>query len=188
MSIQRPIRVALSGILGACALGSAVADEIKPVEAKPVIDGALAHCATIAGRDDRLACYDSLAGRRPDTPTPHTQFSKTQPAPVPTQPVPAPTQPVPAPTKEDFGLTVLQTRKTGSPPPQIQSIDALVKSIGQSTSGRMLITLDNGQSWELDSPDVLLAAGSAVSIQRAALGSFLLTTSLKRTHRVRRIH
>jgi hypothetical protein len=174
MSIQRPIRVALSGILGACALGSAVADEIKPVEAKPVIDGALAHCATIAGRDDRLACYDSLAGRRPDTPTPHTQFSKTQPAPVP--------------TKEDFGLTVLQTRKTGSPPPQIQSIDALVKSIGQSASGRMLITLDNGQSWELDSPDVLLAAGSAVSIQRAALGSFLLTTSLKRTHRVRRIH
>jgi hypothetical protein len=179
MKLQRPIRVALSGLLGACALGSAVADETKPVETKPVIDGALAHCATIAGRDDRLACYDSLAGRRPETPTPQTQRSKTQ---------PAPTQPVPAPTKEDFGLTVLQARKTGIPPPQIQSIDALVKSIGQSASGRMLITLDNGQSWELDRPDVLLAAGSAVSIQRAALGSFLLTTSLKRTHRVRRIH
>jgi hypothetical protein len=181
MNIRRPIRVALSGILGACALGSAVADETKPVETKPVIDRALAHCATIAGRDDRLACYDSLAGRRPETPTPQTQLSKTQPA-------PPSTQTVPAPTKEEFGLSVLQARKTGSPPPQIQSIDASVKSVGQSASGRMLITLDNGQSWELDSPDVLLAAGSAVSIQRAALGSFLLTTSLKRTHRVRRIH
>jgi hypothetical protein len=178
MNMQRPIRIALSGILGACALGSAVANETKPVETKPVIDGALAHCAAIAGRDERLACYDSLAGRRPETQTP---LSKAQPA-------PAPTQPVPKPTKEDFGLTVLQARKTASPPPQIQSIDALVSSIGQSASGRMLITLDNGQSWELDSPDVLLAAGSAVSIQRAALGSFLLTTSLKRTHRVRRIH
>jgi hypothetical protein len=185
MKIQRPIRVALSGILGVCAVGSAVADETKPVETKPVIDAALAHCATIAGRDDRLACYDSLAGRRAEEQTAQTQLAKAQPVPAPTQPLPTPMPP--APTKEEFGLTVLQARKTGSPPPQIQSIDALVSSIGQSASGRMLITLDNGQSWELDSPDVLLAAGSAVSIQRAALGSFLLTTSLKRTHRVRRI-
>jgi hypothetical protein len=51
----------------------------------------------------------------------------------------------------------------------------------------MTVTLEGGQLWELDDADPLLAVGETVSISRAALGSFLMETSTKRTHRVRRL-
>jgi hypothetical protein len=71
---------------------------------------------------------------------------------------------------------------------QIESISASVTGIGTSPIGRMLVYLDNGQSWELDSADSLLAVGEAVTIERGAMGSFLLTTPSRRTHHARRLH
>ena len=60
--------------------------------------------------------------------------------------------------------------------------------LGKSASGRTTVALEGGQLWELDDPDALLAAGDTVSISRAALGSFMMLTPAKRTHRVRRLH
>ena len=52
----------------------------------------------------------------------------------------------------------------------------------------MLLELDNGQSWELDRADRLLAAGDKVKIEHAAMGSFMLTTPTRRNYHVRRLH
>ena len=57
-----------------------------------------------------------------------------------------------------------------------------------TATGRSVVRLDNTQSWELDQPDPLLAVGDKVTIRRATLGSFLLTTPTNRVHRVRRIN
>jgi hypothetical protein len=51
----------------------------------------------------------------------------------------------------------------------------------------MTVTLEGGQLWELDEGDPLLTVGDTVDIRRAALGSFMMETPSKRTHRVRRL-
>src|SRR5262249_50737710 len=66
-----------------------------------------------------------------------------------------------------------------------------LKIVGLSASpnGYPIVALEGGQRWELynfDGFDPKLTSGTAVTIQRASLGSFLLTTPGGRTHRVRR--
>jgi hypothetical protein len=84
-------------------------------------------------------------------------------------------------------LTVVQVRKDTSAPVRLQSIEGVVTGFGQSPIGRPTVRLDNAQSWELNEADPLLSVGDKVTIRRAAMGSFLLMTSTKRLHRVRRI-
>jgi len=163
-------RAALTGaILGSCAIGAAAGND-----SAAILEKALAHCAAIAGSDERLACYDALVAGR-------TRIAS------PSSPAAAP-KATPAPTKNDFGLSTVQKQKAQPSQKQIESIKASVAGLGTSGIGRMLVELDSGQSWELDSADPLLAVGDAVTIERGALGSFLLTTPSRRTHHVRRIH
>jgi hypothetical protein len=61
-----------------------------------------------------------------------------------------------------------------------------VSGFSRSKEGKIQADLDNGQAWELDEADPLLAPGDAVTIRRATLGSYLLITPSKRSHRVRR--
>jgi hypothetical protein len=169
-------RAALAGaILGACAVGAAAGND-----SAAALESALAHCAMIAAGDARLACYDSLVNSR-------TRIVSPSAPPAASSPPAAPQTP-PPPTKEDFGLSTVQKQKAQPLQKQIESIKASVAGLGTSAIGRMLLILDNGQSWELDSADPLLAVGDAITIQRAVLGSFLLTTPSRRTHHVRRIH
>lgn len=121
--------------------------------------GALQRCAAIAGSAERLACYDQLAGR-------------------PSQ-APAAAAPPPA----EFGLSPAQRPQ----PEQVHSISARVVAFGRSAAARPTVALDNGQLWELDQEDPLLAVGDAVTIRRGALTSFLLDSPQHRTHRVRRL-
>lgn len=182
-------RAALAGaILGACAVGAAAGND-----SAATLENALAHCAMIAAGDARLACYDSLVNSRtrivsPSSPSAVSSPSASAPPVTPpvTPPV-APPQAPPPPTKEDFGLSTAQKQKARPLQKQIESIKASVAGLGTSAIGRMLLILDIGQSWELDSADPVLAVGDAVTIQRGALGSFLLTTPSGRTHHVRRI-
>ena len=69
-----------------------------------------------------------------------------------------------------------------------QSLEGRVTGVGRSVSGRMTVSLEGGALWELFEADPLLAAGDAVIITRATLGSYLLRTPTGRTHRVRRLH
>jgi hypothetical protein len=126
---------------------------------------AMERCAIIADATLRVACYDALAGRQA----------------APSVAAPSPT--APPPPKDAFGLTAVQRPA----PEQVQSIDARVVGFGRSANDRPTVRLDNGQLWELDAADPLLAAAEPVTIRRGALGSFLMTTPARHTHRVRRL-
>jgi hypothetical protein len=172
---------------------------------------ALKACAAIAAPNERLSCYDQLAGRAgavvsvsppaataplagaPTVAAPVSAGSPVSgPAPATTSaaaPAAATTTAIAAPPaaaqapKESFGLyaaehptVYTQTAQTGT-----------VIGFGVAANGRPTITLDGGQVWELDNADPLLSTGNSVTIKRASLGSFLLTTSTGRTHRVHRL-
>jgi hypothetical protein len=173
-------------ILGAGAIASAAGNE-----SSAALERALAHCAAIAAAGDRLACYDQLAAGHPRTATVASPSVSPTASPIasPAASPAASPQGTPTATKEDFGLSTAQMQKAQPvQKQQIESINASVAGIGTSSIGRMLVQLDNGQSWELDSADPLLAVGDAVTIARGALGSFLLTTPSRRTHHARRLH
>jgi hypothetical protein len=59
--------------------------------------------------------------------------------------------------------------------------------MGKTIDGRPTVTLEGGALWLLDEADPLLAVGDTVTVSRGVLGSFLLETSTKRLHHVRRI-
>jgi hypothetical protein len=147
--------------------------------------GGLARCAAIAAPDARLACYDTLAGRPADR------------APIASAPSPAAAPratasvaPAPAPAANDsrnFGLTPAQMHVTSAGPTAIQ---ARVAKIIESRLGigHPSVVLDNGQTWTFTetNDDARLGPGDPVTIKRAALGSFLMTTPSKHTYHVHR--
>ena len=155
-----------TAILGACTLGTALAaDPLQQLRQE------LAACAVITGVDGRVACYDRLAARNTIAPT----------APPVTAAAPA----APSDSPADFGLSGVQKQ---SPKQRVQALTARIVGFSRASSGRTRVTLDNGETWEMqDDPDALLAVGDSVTIQRATLGSFLLVTPTKLSHRVRRI-
>jgi hypothetical protein len=157
-----------SALCGVCAVGSVAATTMGALQ------DALAQCAAIVGRDERLACFDALASQQ------HPASAAAGPA-EGVRLVPA----VPAESErpEDFGLDPAQRGQTEQ---HLSSITARVSGFSHSKQGKIQAELDNGQAWELDEADPLLAAGDPVTIRRAALGSFLLITPSKRSHRVHR--
>jgi hypothetical protein len=168
-----------AAILGVCAAGNGVADDATDLRA------ALASCHAVAKTKDRLACYERLAEQSPMTSAPQTAVARTAPG-VPAAPAAQP----PQSATEDFGLSpVQQAANTPAKPARPKSLQAKVAGFSAGPTGRSRVLLDNGQLWEIqDSPDRLLAAGDTVTIERATLGSFLLVTSAKVSHRVQRIH
>jgi hypothetical protein len=188
-------RLALStAILAACAAGGAPAKDTD-------VHNALAPCVDIASAADRLACYDKLAGRvsapkalaaSPAATSPSiASRAATSPeaaAPAPAASVAAAPAPAAAPTEEDFGRSKVRKAASSGAPPEIKSITAKVAAFGRSPNRRTQVTLDNGQIWEYqDDPDPLLSIGDSVTIKRATLGSFILLTPTKLSHRVSRV-
>jgi hypothetical protein len=179
-------RLALStAILASCAAGSTRAKDVD-------LHRALAPCSGIATSADRLACYDKLAGRVSAKAAPSSPAAVAA-APVAAQPAaPAAASTAasaPAPTVEDFGRSKVQEAAIAGSPPQMKSVTAKVLSFGRSPNLRAEVTLDNGQIWEYeDNPDQLLSIGDSVTVKRALLGSFILVTPTKLSHRVRRIN
>jgi hypothetical protein len=138
----------------------------------------LARCSAVSGKDERLSCYDTLASHSSGT-------RRTPPAAAANAPS---AQSPSGQSKEEFGLSRAQIQKEHpGEQKEIRSVEALVSGFGHSSRGHVVVRLDNGQSWELDNADPLLASGDRVKIDRATLGSFLLTTPTGRTHRVQRL-
>jgi len=176
----------------------------------PPAAGTLASCVAIPDPMQRLACYDALAGRVAPP------IAGSAPAGAPAQPAvpagvaaapaaaapspPAPVPPVPAASasaaapgapaapplspQQAFGLY----RAEHPASTELQSISARVTGIHTSPRGRPVVDLEGGQAWELDGADPLLAPGDLVTIRRASLGSFILTTPTKRLHRAYRLN
>ena len=157
-------------------------------------------CAAIATDAERLACFDGLY-HRGAVPAPSAAAPRSA-APAPpaaappaAAPLAAPTAATPAaaaaaapppaaPSKETFGLYSVEHPTI---PLTIDSISARVIAFGRHSDGHPTVALEGGQLWKLDESDPVLAVGDMVTIKRAALGSFLLTTASKRTHRVTRL-
>lgn len=177
---------------------------VLPAAAAAGSPASLQECAVIASDAARLACYDRMAGREASGPTaapavtvPTASAAAASPAPAsPTLASPAPaavpapaaasvTAAAPAPPKQSFGLYAAEHPP---PPPAARSMTARVVEVGTSVGGHTTVGLEDGQLWELDDADPLLAAGDTVTITRATFGSFMMQTPTKRSHRARRLH
>jgi hypothetical protein len=180
MSPMRGIARAMLGsaLCGVCAVETAAT-------AEGAVQDALAQCETITGRDDRLACYDALALQQHRAPADSGPAPVHQSAAAPAA-VPAAAASTAAAAEserpEDFGLSA----QHGLPARRVSSITARVSGFSHSKQGKIQVELDNGQAWELEEADPLLAPGDPVTIRRGTLSSYLLNTPSKRSHRVRR--
>jgi hypothetical protein len=175
----------------------------------------MARCAVIPAPDSRLACYDALAhrpvdkvpsasakdipmrataaaiapGAAPTTVPTRTTAGAPTTAPVPITAAAAPTQ-APASAAaiaadpKNFGLTPAQQHTADLGP---KSIAAQISIVSSDQTGRTLVVLDNGETWTVMDNDGRLSSGDAVTIKRAALGSFLMMAPSNHSYRVRRI-
>jgi hypothetical protein len=184
-------------------IGAALILTATAMAAAPSNDD-MARCAVIPAPDSRLACYDALA-HRPADKIP-SAAAKSTPAPAPT-PLSAPT-PVRAPAAaaaaapaaaaaqappsaaaiaadpKNFGLTPAQQHTADLGP---KSITAHISIVSSDQVGRTLVVLDSGETWTVMDNDGRLSSGDAVTIKRAALGSFLMLTPSNHSYRVRRL-
>jgi hypothetical protein len=158
----------------------------------------MARCAVIPAPESRLACYDALAHRPADKASvaAATRVPVPAAAPVPASVAAAPVAPavatVQAPVSaaaiaadpKNFGLTAVQQHTADVGP---KSIAAQISIVSSDQTGRTLVVLDNGETWTVMDNDGRLSSGDAVTIKRAALGSFLMLTRSNHSYRVRRI-
>ncbi|HEY2779343.1 MAG TPA: hypothetical protein VGI90_01100 [Steroidobacteraceae bacterium] len=157
----------------------------------------MARCAAIAAPDSRLACYDALAHRPADkvsratvppasaAPTPAAVATTSTAAPAAAAAASQAPAAVPNPADpKNFGLTAAQQHTSDLGP---KSIAAHISSVSSGQIGQTFVVLDSGQTWTVLDNDGRLSAGDAVTIKRAALGSFLMVTPSNHSYRVRRI-
>jgi hypothetical protein len=133
----------------------------------------LARCAAIAGADQRLACYDTLARRALPPPAVPAAAPSTAPAAAPTAAPLAASSAAANPAPPNFGMS----RHEQTAPSQAEAIKALVTQITTDRQYNVHVTLDNGQIWTFNASDSPLRPGDTVTIKRSALGSYLLTTA-----------
>lgn len=173
-----------------------VAGLLSLVTATTAAGADLARCVDIDVPEARLACYDAVA-HRPANRTPAAAAvkpsaaaaEKLPPAAAPAasalpDAAPASTAAIPAQDPKNFGLTLAQQHMAFAGP---TSIDARIEAINSGANGRTFIVLDSGQTWTMEENDGWLSKGDAVTIKRAAMGSFILTTHSNHTYYVRRV-
>jgi hypothetical protein len=175
---------------------------ISPADERLACFDALA-CAAIAGANERLACYDELARSRLQLGSGGTPAVGSEPAaaaPAAAAGAPPPSAATTAPATSAVATTAAATSAGGSatqsfglvrraPPKREQGpkqIAALVQKVEVDRYGNVRVSLDNGQAWDFAEADAIVRPGEAVTIRRAALGSFLLTTGSHHTYRVTR--
>jgi hypothetical protein len=151
-------------------LAGSVAAADEPARSVP---DELRSCAAINRNTERLACYDRavaamLEGKAPEglaAATPEATFGLISNA-----------RSAPAPNGAEAKAN-------------LQSLTASVKGFGRGVDGSLLIQLDNGQTWrQLSGSESLLKVGDAVTINRAALGSFQMVMPSGRSAKVRRVN
>jgi hypothetical protein len=136
----------------------------------------LAHCAAIVAVDQRLACYDSLAvAKMPPAAAPAAAKSVAPGAAA------AATAAAPA-AASGFGMST----HTAPTEQATQLVAAHVVSATADRQGNVFAVLDNGQTWTYLDSTGPPQPGGEVTIRRASLGSYLLTTPSHHTFRAQR--
>lgn len=120
-------------------------------------------CAALADSVARLACYDQI----------FPPLIEAEPASVAVKSSEE--------LKAEFGLSVreVEERKPDAERAQrIDSIEAKVSSVRSIQGGQRVVSLDNGQVWQLTEGGSKgpLSPGDDVTIRRALMGSFILVT------------
>ena len=193
-----PVRRAAGGPLAVVAALCAAAG----ASAQP--PPSLQSCAAIARDSERLACFDALTrGAAADAAVPATvgASASTPPVQKPAKPAAAAADAATAPAgaapllspEQKLGLTPEGLRrleaKQGVKPPEVKGLTAHISSVSRGASGRMVFTLDNGQTWrQAETRSSFEAApGDVATISSGALGSFFLATGRHNSTRVERI-
>ncbi len=138
----------------------------------------LAVCAGIHAKSERLACYDKLAADARQSPPAGPSAGAA--------PAPPATAVAPVYDEKTFGLTKQQQHlpaESRGP----DSLQAGVSRITTDTTGKAVMTLDNGQTWTFSGAESLLRPGDMVTIKQASLGAYVMTTPTRRSYHVRRI-
>ena len=136
-------------------------------------------CRGLADPTARLACFDREVAALGVDGAGHVT------APTRTAPVLDP--------KKQFGLpehaVVSQEVAAGTRPADTSKIEARVLQFSRGADGRAVFGLDNDQVWRqlVSSGELLIRAGDAVTISRAALGSYWLQTNTGRGCKVVRV-
>ncbi len=192
----------IRAILAVAAIGFAAAAG----GAERVVDvSELARCAAVSGANERLQCFDTLAasaipGSRAvegsvQPPAAGAQAANASQPAVAAQPGPsAPpvasgaTLTAPVSVNPDdpvnFGLNTRQLKVMPKGP---DAIKAIVSTLTEDRLNHVYLLLDNEQTWSLLDPDPHVRPGDSVTIKRASLGSFLMTTPSRRSYRVERV-
>ena len=86
-------------------------------------------------------------------------------------------------------MTETLQRKSGTQPKQLDELTGRIAGLSYRTADRVIVTLENGQTWEQAEPEAHLALrpGDTVTIRRGMLGAFYMSSD--RTHglRVKRV-
>jgi hypothetical protein len=161
-------------------------------------------CAATPEANERLACYDALARSRLQPSSAGTPAVGSEPvaaapaAATGAPPPPAATAAAPSAVATTAAATSAGGSATGTfglvkrAPPEraqgVKEIRALVRKVDVDRQGNVRVSLDNGQVWDFTEADAdrIVRPGEAVTIRRATLGSFLLTTGSHHTYRVQR--
>ncbi len=126
----------------------------------------------------RLQCYDAEMTRQAVLEAPNdAQASKSAVASAPLSP------------EERFGLNEAQARKKEDleEPPELDRLTATVTAVALGPQGELVLTLGNGQVWvQRQAASLQVNVGETVTIRKAALGSYMMSTASGRATRVRR--
>jgi hypothetical protein len=141
-------------------------------------------CTELADASARLACFDRevapFARERREAPAATSPAALPPVSPPVVAEAPAPRAPAPQqapPPESAFGQEQLKPEDRQSTPAEAATLHARITAHRRGGQGTYLVTLDNGQVWrhEEGSRVDYLKVGAAVTISRAALGSYRMT-------------
>jgi hypothetical protein len=169
-------------LLGAAfsALVPAVALAQEPPAPTPQVLSDVYTCSQLQDDDQRLQCYDGAVGRlrQAETQGQVVAVDRAQAAEI---------------ERDSFGFhlpslgRLLPNLEGGDR--EIDNVQMTVSVVRRSPTGYHTFQMDNGQTWTQVEPDSArnVRAGDVITIERAALGSFRLSSSRGGSaHRVRR--
>ena len=137
-------------------------------ESRPFLEVMLS-CASQTEDAERLRCYDRGVAQFKGVADPPQEAA----APRPVEAA----KPV-----DQFGLTsgpVLANRPEKERPHPLKQMTAHVAAVSQRADGNLVLRLDNDQVWEQSEqgPDLRIAPGDSITIDRGALGSYWLSAT-----------
>lgn len=133
-------------------------------------DEALTACRQIEEIAQRVACYDEFVDARFPTESSESVDTITPPEKTESSTIPD--------AQSLFGTNDAEAKRIVEMSLAIEQIDnivAKVTDVQESSTRKVVITLENGQVWrQLDNHRLALKTGQTVIIRKASLGSFLL--------------